>query len=94
MELKRFGAGQSPAWSTIKKTGDRLSMVGSGVAMGCLLIAVATDHWLYTHDEINHNWIDKATNVTWFAPAEVKVHSGLWRACTYFYDVNVLRAGL
>ena len=73
--------------------GSQVSIIGGLVSLGCILVALTTDHWLYTRDEVDHKWLDDVSNITWIAPTEVRVRSGLWQACTYLYNIDYERAG-
>ena len=55
------------------------------VGVGALALAVSTDFWLYTGEA----WLTtiEFDNETFQETVEVKIHSGLWRACTYYDDL-------
>ena len=55
------------------------------VSVGALALAVSTDFWLYTQEP----WytVVEFNGENFTQMVEVKIHSGLWRACTYYDDL-------
>ena len=67
-----------------------MSLISLGfglISVGALSLAVATDYWLFTQEPLYMDYPGMEMNTTEPQMFLVKIHSGLWRACTYYDDL-------
>ena len=59
------------------------------MATGALLLAVTTDFWLYTTEEVSGIWVNPMNESDFERfNIPVSIHSGLWRLCTEGLEGN------